>query len=710
VGEDIGGWLRRVRPATPADDNWTESADADRILAEVHRQTGAGARSRRRVAQAAKGSAWRWVPAGLVAAAVAIVLVVTLSSQPVNSPNLAGPTIGPSSTSPAPGTGIRPAAYLLHQESTCPALLSNLRAHTAASAPSYGAGQGYGGDGVLIAPGAPSLNAATPADSSAKTAPSLTGGGTSTTTVQELGVDEPDIVKTDGDEVVTITDGVLRVIDAATDTVTGKLDLTIYTGWGGAQLLVDGSHALVILGSDSVGYGTPGIAMPTIAYPGGRGATSTQATMLFVDLSGQPTVTGTMRASGSYLDARMVGSTVRLVVHSEPAINFPLYSGTAAKSLAADRKAINSAPLAAWLPSYTVTTNTGTRSHLVPCDRTLHPTQYTGESMLTIYTLDMNNLAADPNPLSVTADGDTVYATTTSMYITSNPDWFCCTSSTSTQTTEIHRFDITGTGSPTYLGSGSVAGRLLSSYSLSDVGGYLRVATTSGGQDGSAGDSNSVVVLADDSLKVAGRVDGLGKGERIYAVRFVGALAYLITYQQTDPLYVIDLSDPARPRVAGAVKISGISDYLHDLGAGRLLGVGQQLAQGEGSGVQVSLFDVSNPSAPSRVSNVVVPKTPWELSFDPHTFLYWAPTGLIVVPVQSWDSGQSGRVLAVRVSGETLATVGQLSNPQPSSTPDDGLGIQRSMIVDGNLWTVSGGGVQVSSQSNLHRIAWIPYT
>jgi uncharacterized secreted protein with C-terminal beta-propeller domain len=308
----------------------------------------------------------------------------------------------------------------------------------------------------------------------------------------------------------------------------------------------------------------------------------------------------------------------------------------------------------------------------------------------------------------VAADGDTVYATASSLYITSNPDWY--TSTTSKQDTEIHRFDISGTGSPTYLGSGSVAGRLLSSYSLSDDNGYLRIATTTGGTDGSADNSNSVVVLSDESLKVTGHVDGLGKGERIYAVRFVGPTAYVITFRQTDPLYIVDLSNPSDPRLVGSLKISGISDYLHDLGEGRLLGVGQQITQGEGSGVQVSLFNVSKPAQPTRVNNIVVPNTPWELTFDPHTFLYWSPTGLIVAPVQSWGTSASGRVIVLRVSGDTLSKVGLLSNPKPTDVTDDGLGIQRSMIVNGDLWTVSGGGVQISDQSNLHRIAWIPYS
>jgi uncharacterized secreted protein with C-terminal beta-propeller domain len=347
----------------------------------------------------------------------------------------------------------------------------------------------------------------------------------------------------------------------------------------------------------------------------------------------------------------------------------------------------------------------------VACDRVSHPADFTGTSMLSIYTLDLANLGADPNPLTVAADGDTVYATTTSLYITSNPQWGCCVygpavpAAAEKQTTEIHRFDITGSASPTYLGSGEVSGRLLSSYSLSDYQGYLRVAVTNGDNE----TSNSVIVLGADSLKVAGHVDGLGKGERIYAVRFLGPTAYVVTFRQTDPLYIVDLSKPTAPKVSGELKLNGVSTYLHDAGDGRILGVGQEITDGEGSAAEVSLFDVSDPTKPTRVGHVIDPKTPGPLTFDPHTFLYWQPTGLIVTPVQTWDGVQSGRVFVARVSGHSLTTVGTLANPLTASVPDDGLGIQRSFIVNGALWTISGSGVQVSTETSLSRVAWIPF-
>src|SRR5262249_27258747 len=130
-------------------------------------------------------------------------------------------------------------------------------------------------------------------------------------------------------------------------------------------------------------------------------------------------------------------------------------------------------------------------------------------------------------------------------------------------------------------------------------------------------------------LHEVGHVGGLGKGERIYGVRFVGPAGYVVTFRQTDPLYVVDLRDPATPRVAGELKINGYSAYLHPAGNGRLIGVGRSADdKGRATGMQVSLFDVADPTRPARIAQYVLPGGYTEAEYDPHAFLYWQPTGL----------------------------------------------------------------------------------
>ena len=114
----------------------------------------------------------------------------------------------------------------------------------------------------------------------------------------------------------------------------------------------------------------------------------------------------------------------------------------------------------------------------------------------------------------------------------------------------------------------------------------MRVATTASDP---ASTQSYVTVLTDDgkALTTIGQVDGLGKGERIYAVRFIDTVGYVVTFRQTDPLYTIDLSDPTKPRVVGELKITGYSAYLHPIGDGLLMGVGQDATdQGRRLGAQ----------------------------------------------------------------------------------------------------------------------------
>ena len=509
------------------------------------------------------------------------------------------------------------------------------------------------------------------------------------------------------------------MIDATGRRVVGSLDLRQYANSDSAQLLITGDNALVLLKPADFGSGEL-MAMPAgggVSRPGfapGQRTVSPNSTLLYVDLSATPRVTGSLEVTGRILDARMVGSTVRVVASNTPAIVQPQAYSSDSQYESELRANIDKSSLKSWLPSYTITGPSGSLTATVPCGAVDHPTDFTAASMLTLYTVDPGKPNTDPQPVSVSADGNTVYATTSSLYVASSPNCMWCSGSSGmTTTTDVHRFDITGTAKPTYLGSGSVRGSLLSQYSLSEYGGSLRLATTVGDSRGAT--VSGVDVLDAETLKQTGSVSGLGKGERVYAVRFLGKLGYVVTYNQQDPLYVLDLSDPTMPRLVGSLEIPGFSSYLQDAGGGRLIGVGQdtslvnesggQYAHNEGRMVQ--LFDVSNPSTPTRTARVVLPDTgtPGDPSFDPHAFLYWPQTGLVVVPIANYCNGGA---LAVRLENKKLVQVGTVSNPGGSANPQASA-IERIMIVNGNLWTFSQSGIRVSSQASLAKLAWIPF-
>ncbi len=463
----------------------------------------------------------------------------------------------------------------------------------------------------------------------------------STTNVQESGVGEPDTIETDGRRVVSVSNGVLRVVDAATHRVDGRLDLTMYAGADSAQLLMAGDRLLVILGQSSAIYeGGPVSSRP---YPTMGNDSSL---FLLVDLSGAPNIIGTLHPHGGFVDARMVDGTARLVVRSAPTIAFPNPVDPApeaeADRLARNRDIVRHAPLAAWLPTYEVTTGSVTTSHTVPCTDVRHPKTYTGASMLTVYTVDLAGNLDRPDPVTVAADGTHVYGSKTSLYVSSSDG----------DHTQLHRFDTSGTGRPTYLGSGTVPGQLFDAYSMSEYQNSLRVVTSS--YDTTR--STALYVLDAATLRVTGSVRGLGVGERLHAVRFLGPLAYVVTFRSVDPLYVLDLHDPASPRRAGELTITGYSDYLHPVGANRLLGVGESVtSSGTVNGLQVSLFDSASPQDPKRLARLTRANTPSETPIDPHAFLYWPAANIVVLPINSWNGNESGAALVVRVGRPSAA-------------------------------------------------------
>jgi uncharacterized secreted protein with C-terminal beta-propeller domain len=207
-------------------------------------------------------------------------------------------------------------------------------------------------------------------------------------------------------------------------------------------------------------------------------------------------------------------------------------------------------------------------------------------------------------------------------------------------------------------------------------------------------------------LTKEGQIGGLGKGERIYSVRFIGKVGYVVTFRQTDPLYTLDLSDPKQPRVTGELKITGFSAYLHPEGDGRLIGVGQEATdQGRVTGTQVSLFDVSNPAAPQRLAQYHLPDSNSEAQFDPHAFLFWPSDGTLVIPVARYRTTYEVSSLVLRVDGNQIRETGKIVEP---SSQNYG-GSRRTMVIGDQLWSVSQAGVQVNARNGLAQQAWLPF-
>ncbi|HEU5032894.1 MAG TPA: beta-propeller domain-containing protein [Spirillospora sp.] len=534
----------------------------------------------------------------------------------------------------------------------------------------------------------------------------------SATNSHEPGADEPDTVKTDGRRIVALARGRLQVVDAASRKVVHTVSPPAKTMWtGNAQLLLSGDRVLVL--SERL----PIRPLLRGAEPGfvpGGGSARPETDLTLIDLAGTPRIVGTMRSGTGYVDARQTGSVARVVVRSTPGIDFPMPkdpAGAHDDAVRRNQERVRKAPLDAWLPAFTVSSGGGpARTFRTPCDQVSRPASYTGTSMLTVLTVDLARGLGDPSPIAVAADGTTVYGNGSSLYVTGAPPGPLPGTRSAApfqESTDVYKFDVRGGARPRYVASGEVPGRLPDQYSLSEYGGDLRLATTSAGTkpDGS-GSQSSVFVLAQHGARLdpIGRAGGLGKGERLYAVRFIGTMAYAVTFRQIDPLYAIDLKDPRRPRVTGTLKISGYSAYLHPLADGRLLGIGQDATSaGRPEGLQVSLFDVAG--TPRRVGVHRLPGATSASEFEPHAFLYWAPSGLAVVPVTSRDGGP-GEALALKIDGTGIREAGTIRHPAGAL----GGAVTRSVMVGNTLWTFSDDGARATDATALRGGAWIPFT
>jgi hypothetical protein len=615
---------------------------------------------------------------------------------------LAGCTASPQASAqpspPAPAPDLKLVAF-----DSCEQLATDLRAAALPLVGPYGLPGDYYGTSAVVADGA-RTSLAVPAPAAA---PAYSG-----TNVHEQGVDEPDIVKTDGRRIVTIgQDGVLRVVDAASRIQTGKLDLGL-SSVGPPTLLLAGDRALILVPpgigdyrNQPVPLGDGLTRMAMIGEPG-------KPEVILVNLAGPPTVISRYSGEGTIVDARQTGSIGRVVLKTSPRIRFPLLPEVQdnAKRTAANQKVLEAAQPTDWLPNWQVTTGAATTQGHVGCDRVSRPTEFSGTSMLTVLTFDLSAAAlTDGDPVSVLADGETVYGTPNSLYVTNDQRWLgLLPNRVVPDRTQIFRFDTSGTGRPAFVADGTVPGLPINQYALSEWDGHLRIATT----DSKDGGSSAVRVLQQqgNQLVQTGVVDGLGKGERIYAVRFVGPRGYVVTFKQTDPLYSVDLSDPTRPRVTGALKIPGFSSHLQPISDDRLIGIGEDGS----SGTQVSLFDVSNPAESRRLAQQHVSRSSSAAEYDPHALLWWPATRLLVVPVTVWDprqSGQQNAAMALRVTDnglERIAMIQQPGNNHPKSGEERFPQIERTLVIGDMLWTLSSAGLQASNLSSLDQVGWLP--
>jgi hypothetical protein len=427
----------------------------------------------------------------------------------------------------------------------------------------------------------------------------------------------------------------------------------------------------------------------------------TVLTELDVSDPAKMTVVRVQRVRGLFVSARLTGAIARVVVTNTPR---------------AEAEPELRSRLRGWLAHTTVANRLTGHKRTRPatrCQSVRRAQVYSGLDMLTVLTIDMAKGLPEVDSDAVMTGAELVYASPRHLYVATQR--FVPQSAPEQDLhggTTIHEFDASDAGETTYRASGTVPGFLLNQWAMSERGGVLRVASSQdptwlGGSETEGQSFVTTLARRDDSLARLGQVGGLGKGERIYSVRFIDDVGYIVTFRQVDPLYTVDLGEPSDPKVRGELKIRGYSAYLHPVGGDLLLGVGQDATeQGQRLGTQLSLFDVSNVASPRRLhQRTVAPGASSDVEYDHHAFLWWAPRNLAVMPVQ-YSTDHDYFTGALGFSVERSSGIGEVGSATHRAG-DYVAPIQRSFVVGGRLFTLSDLGLEENDLADLSEKAWI---
>ena len=538
----------------------------------------------------------------------------------------------------------------------------------------------------------------------------------SETNVQEAGIDEPDFIKTNGKIIVVLQDNILNIIDPESSSSQPLSSLRLDgLGWG-SEMFLAGERVWVMAQTDLYSLS------PLTARMIPEGNWEPHTTIVEIDITDptQPIQVASMVIEGRYVNARVVNDIARIVVSSPPSdLPFVTPQGPSAEeiALATNKQAIVGTTIENWVPSYVYESNEGNveKGQLVDCKQVSHPSKFSGFTSLSVLDVDLTSDMKPPAATSVLTDGETVYASPENLYIstTDYPETVPFGEENfqnleEEYSTSIHQFTMKTGEKTEYKASIDVKGHLLNQFAMSEHNGNLRVATTTGtpwGFDESNESVVTVIEIRDEGLTEVGQVGGMGKGERIFAVRFIGNLGYVVTFRQTDPFYTLDLTDPKTPKVRGELKITGYSGYLHPIEENLILGIGQEATEeGVTTGTKAALYDVEDLDDPKVISIWSPGSGRSSAEWDHHAFLWWPPESIAVLPIRDWRNYEA-EVVMLKVKDGALQEFGRIFHSAPDSPsdlkPEFMIPIERSLVVGNEIWTYSRGQLQANLMTDL---------
>ena len=461
----------------------------------------------------------------------------------------------------------------------------------------------------------------------------------SETNVQVEGVDEADIVKTDGKYIYTLSRNNLVMARAYPAEDAEILSITDLDNLYPNELFID-DEMLLVFGNKNVEIEPPVYIKDKEAiryYP----RTMSVMSVELYDISDRknPELVRDIEFEGNYQTSRKIGSDVYFVVNSYPRF----YSEEVIEDEIVPKfRDTKSYEIRSADKGFETVARCGEIGYLPP----INP-----RSFITVASISMEDENSEIEKETVVGSGENVYASLDNFYIAETTyDYSAIREAAgvatrgiigpSIETTTVHKFALND-GEILYQGSGEVPGRVLNQFSMDEYRNNFRIATTIGHVSREGGESSNNIYVLDEDLGVVGKLEDLAPGERIYSARFMGDRGYLVTFKKVDPLFVIDLSDPSDPEVLGKLKIPGYSDYLHPYDEDHLIGIGKETIEAEEGdfawyqGLKMAIFDVSDVNHPIELHKEVIGDrgTDSPVLYNHKAFLFDKERGLLVIPI-----------------------------------------------------------------------------
>ncbi|MEA1961294.1 MAG: beta-propeller domain-containing protein [Bacillota bacterium] len=471
----------------------------------------------------------------------------------------------------------------------------------------------------------------------------------SQTNTQVQGVDEADLVKTDGKYIYKVSQDQVLVVKAlpAEEMEVVKTLRFNDERFNPVELYLDDERLIVIGMASAESASYPIEAEPLrnkaemMPYRPYYNFATTRAIVYDIQDLPQITKVRELELEGNYLSSRKVGSSVYLLTNKYLDYYMleqqdgicPRYRD----SIQSEEFVEQSMQEVCYFPG-----------HVQP-------------NYLIVGALNLSRNKAEAQVQSFLGGGQNVYASTENLYVSlqtwENVDIRPMEKPmprVQQEQTRIYRFGLKP-GSVAYEAEGAVPGRILNQFSMDEHEGHFRIATTTGDmwREDEYTSKNNVYVL-DQEMKITGSLEGIAPGERIYSTRFMGDRAYMVTFKDVDPFFVLDLKDPQKPEILGKLKIPGYSDYMHPYDENHIIGFGKDTVQLKGwngesqafyQGMKIGIFDVTDVSNPVEMSKTIIGDrgTDSELLHNHKALLFSRDKNLLAFPVTVMEIQQQAQ-------------------------------------------------------------------